>query len=105
MMIVSSIQPYGVATIGCDFDKFDQRHGVYQTERYYRDGRYYQSWKLGLEERIYRGSNRRYYCRRSDGTKGFIIGILGGNRLESCGTLSLDVRYLQMNRIVIHDQP
>lgn len=41
----------------------------------YRDGR------LGPNDRIYRGNDGRYYCHRSDGTTGTIIGALGGGLL------------------------
>ena len=48
-------------------------------DRYYRDGRNYKPRRLGYRDRIYRGSDDRYYCRRSDGTTGLIIGgALGG---------------------------
>ena len=32
-------------------------------------------------DRIYRGSNGQYYCRRNDGTTGLIIGAIGGGLL------------------------
>ena len=41
--------------------------------RYYRDGRY-EERDLGRDERVYRGRDGRYYCRRSDGTTGLIVG-------------------------------
>jgi hypothetical protein len=64
-----------------DYNQPDPRYGSYQAERYYRDGRYYQPQRLGENDRIYRGGNGRYYCRRSDGTTGLIIGALGGGLL------------------------
>jgi Glycine zipper 2TM domain len=64
-----------------DYDRFDRRHGSYQADRYYRDGRYYQQRRLTNDDRIYRGSNGRYYCRRNDGTTGLIIGAVGGSLL------------------------
>lgn len=51
----------------------------YDPARYYRDGRYYQVRRLGRNDRIYRGYNGQYYCRRTDGTTGLIVGgALGG---------------------------
>jgi hypothetical protein len=47
-------------------------------ERHYRRGR---EWRLGRHDRIYRGYDGRYYCRRSDGTTGLIIGALAGGAL------------------------
>lgn len=64
-----------------DYNRPDPRYGVYQADRYYRDGRYYQQRRLTNNDRIYRGSNGRYYCRRNDGTTGLIIGMVGGSLL------------------------
>ena len=62
-----------------DWNNHDPRYGGYYADRYYRDGRYYQPRRLGYDDRIYRGRDGRYYCRRSDGTTGLIVGAaLGG---------------------------
>jgi Ni/Co efflux regulator RcnB len=61
--------------------------GAYYADDYYRDGRYYRERRLGANDRIYRGRDNRYYCRRSDGTTGLIIGAgvgaLIGNSLDN----------------------
>src|SRR5207237_8812392 len=61
--------------------------GSYYADQYYRDGRYYRERRLSRYDRIYRGSDGRYYCRRSDGTTGLIIGAgvgaLIGNSLDN----------------------
>jgi uncharacterized protein YcfJ len=36
---------------------------------------------MARDERIYRGSDGRYYCRRSDGTAGLIVGGIAGGVL------------------------
>ena len=54
---------------------------AYYADQYYRDGRYYQTRRLGPNDRIYRGRDNRYYCRRSDGTTGLVIGAIGGGVL------------------------
>jgi hypothetical protein len=64
-----------------DYNRPDPRYGTYYAERYYRDSSYYQPYTLSRNDRIYRGSDRRYYCRRNDGTTGLIIGALGGGFL------------------------
>ena len=47
--------------------------------RYYRqDDRRYRQRRLGRNDRIYRGSDSRYYCKRDDGTTGLIIGGISG---------------------------
>lgn len=61
--------------------------GSYYADQYYRDGRYYRERRLSRNDRIYRGRDGRYYCRRSDGTTGLIIGAgvgaLIGNSLDN----------------------
>jgi len=47
------------------------RDGYY--EREYRPGRY-DPYALGRNDRIWRGSDDRYYCRRRDGTVGLVVG-------------------------------
>jgi uncharacterized protein YcfJ len=57
-----------------DYNNPDPRYGSYYADRYYRDGRYYRQRQLSYNDRVYRGYDGRYYCRRSDGTTGLIIG-------------------------------
>jgi Ni/Co efflux regulator RcnB len=60
--------------------------GGYYADDYYRDGRYYRERRLTRGDRVYRGRDGRYYCRRNDGTTGLIIGAgigaLIGNSLD-----------------------
>ena len=61
-----------------DYNRPDPRYGGYDASRYYRKGNYSER-RLGRNDRIYRGSNGQYYCRRNDGTTGLIVGgVLGG---------------------------
>lgn len=61
--------------------------GGYYADDYYRDGRYYRERRLSYNDRVYRGRDGRYYCRRNDGTTGLIIGAgvgaLIGNSLDN----------------------
>jgi hypothetical protein len=66
---------------GYDYNRLEPGQRAYYAERYYRDGGYYQPRRLGRYDRIYRGGNGRYYCRRSDGTTGLIVGGLAGGLL------------------------
>ena len=51
----------------------------YDASRYYRDDPRYQERTLSSNDQVYRGSDGRYYCKRSDGTTGLIVGgVLGG---------------------------
>lgn len=59
----------------------DPRYGGYYADNYYRSGDYYRPRPLGVNDRIYRGRDNRYYCRRSDGTTGLVIGAIGGGVL------------------------
>ena len=69
-----------------DYNRYETGYDTYYADRYYRDGRYYGETRLGRNDRIYRGSDGRYYCRRSDGTTGLIIGgtigALIGNSID-----------------------
>lgn len=64
-----------------DYNHPDPRYGNYHADRYYVADNRYQARRLNRDDRIYRGSDNRYYCRRSDGTTGLIIGGLAGGAL------------------------
>ena len=64
-----------------DYNRPAQGYNAYYADQYYRDGQYYQPRRLSADDRIYRGRDNRYYCRRSDGTTGLIIGAIGGGVL------------------------
>ena len=51
-----------------DYNRYPPGTDTYYADRYYRDGRYYRERRLSRRDRIYRGSDGRYYCRRSDGS-------------------------------------
>ncbi len=79
-----------------DYDRPDPSYNGYDASRYYRDGHQYRERRLSREDRVYRGNDGRYYCRRSDGTTGLIVGALAGGLLgnalsqggsETLGTL------------------
>ncbi len=53
----------------------------YEPSRYYREDPRYQERVLSSDERVYRGNDGRYYCKRSDGTTGLILGAAGGGIL------------------------
>jgi hypothetical protein len=63
------------------YNRPDPRYGGYYADNYYRGGGNYRPLRLGSNDRIYRGRDNRYYCRRSDGTTGLIIGGLTGGVL------------------------
>lgn len=60
-----------------DFDRLESGQRKYYANRYYRDRRYYQPRALGGTDRVYRGGDDRFYCRRPDGTTGLISGLSG----------------------------
>lgn len=56
----------------------------------------YQDRVLAQDDRIYRGNDGKYYCKRSDGTTGLIVGaaagglfgnVIAGGRSKTVGTL------------------
>ena len=61
-----------------DYNRPDPRYRGYYANNYYRTGNY-RPIIVDRQTRIYRGTDDRYYCRRSDGTTGLIMGaIVGG---------------------------
>jgi hypothetical protein len=74
---------------GRDSRDYDRYRTDYDASRYYRDGNYQERY-LSENDEIYRGSDGRYYCKRSDGTTGLIIGggagaLLGGAVSDGIG--------------------
>ncbi|OYY67779.1 glycine zipper 2TM domain-containing protein [Sphingomonas sp. 28-63-12] len=59
----------------------DRDENGYDAARYYRDGPNYQERVLAEDDRVYRGNDGRYYCKRNDGTTGLIVGAIGGGVL------------------------
>lgn len=45
---------------------------------YDSSGRYYEPRRLSRDDRVWRGDDGRYHCRRSNGTTGLIIGAAAG---------------------------
>ncbi|HEX8420816.1 MAG TPA: glycine zipper 2TM domain-containing protein [Sphingomonas sp.] len=66
---------------GYDQAPDDRDEGSYDPSRYYRVGPNYQERVLSTHDRVYSGSDGRYYCKRSDGTTGLIVGAAGGGIL------------------------
>ena len=64
-----------------DWNRPDPNYGGYYADRYYRDDRRYRERRLSRNDRIYRGQDGRYYCRRPDGTTGLIVGGIAGGVL------------------------
>ncbi|MET0597888.1 MAG: hypothetical protein ABWZ57_08460 [Mesorhizobium sp.] len=52
-------------------------HRDWDASRSY-DGKRREERRLAREDYVHRGSDGRYYCRRSDGTTGLVVGGLGG---------------------------
>ncbi len=65
-----------------DYNRPDPRYGYYDAGTYYReDPRRYREYRMSRNDRMYRGRDGRYYCRRSDGTTGLIVGGVSGAML------------------------
>ena len=74
----------------------DRDENGYDPSRYYRSGDNYRERVLSADERVYAGNDGRYYCKRSDGTTGLVIGgaaggilgnVIDGGRSRNVGTL------------------
>jgi len=80
-----------------EYRAYDNNYSTdYDAARYYRDDPRYQERTLSSDDYVYRGSDGRYYCRRTDGTTGLIIGgaaggilgnVIDGGRNRAAGTL------------------
>ena len=64
-----------------DYNRAAPGQRGYYADQYYRPSD--QVRRLSTSERIYRGQNGQYYCRRPDGTTGLIIGGIAGAVLGS----------------------
>ena len=77
-----------------DYNRYEPGFNRYYADRYYRSGSYYSDRRLSRYDRIYRGQNGRYYCRRNDGTTGLIIGAglgaLLGNQIDIGGSRTVN---------------
>lgn len=65
------------------------RDNGWDPAHHYRHGNY-RPRRLGPDDRIYRGSDGRYYCKRSNGTTGLVLGAVGGGLIGNAlggGTL------------------
>ena len=68
----------------------------WEPSRYYRDDPRYEERALSSTDEVYRGEDGRYYCRRSDGTTGLVVGAgvgaltgraIDGGRNRATGTI------------------
>jgi len=64
-----------------DYNHPDPSYGGYDPSRYYSENSRYRERQLNSGDRIYRGSDDRYYCRHSDGTTGLVVGAIVGGML------------------------
>ncbi|KWV93256.1 glycine zipper 2TM domain-containing protein [Erythrobacter sp. YT30] len=61
-----------------DDDDYYRDRRRYKRDRYDRYGRYYEPRRIRRGDRVWRGRDGRYYCKRDNGTTGLIIGAAGG---------------------------
>lgn len=82
--LVSGCSTYGdegPRYAGYDYNRPDPAYGGYDAGRYYQNDPRAGERRMAYNERIYRGQDGRYYCRRSNGTTGLIVGALAGGVL------------------------
>lgn len=67
---------YGYRDRDRDYDdRYGWRSGDdWEPSRYYREDPRYDDRPLSAQDEVYRGADGRYYCRRSDGTTGLVVG-------------------------------
>jgi Glycine zipper 2TM domain len=61
-----------------DYNRPDPQYNGYDAGRYYNDHPRYRERRMNRNDRVYRGNDGRYYCRRNDGTTGLIVGAIAG---------------------------
>ncbi|MCX7283625.1 MAG: glycine zipper 2TM domain-containing protein [Novosphingobium sp.] len=54
------------------------RHRANSDRLYDSRGRYVQPRRISQDDQVWRGRDGRYYCKRSNGTTGLIVGAAGG---------------------------
>jgi len=60
-------------------ERREARETYWDAAKHYRhDERRYHPRRLSRKDRVYRGSDNRYYCKRDDGTTGLIVGGVTG---------------------------
>jgi uncharacterized protein YcfJ len=64
-----------------DYNRPDPQYGNYDPGRYYYEAPRQRDRRLSNRDRVYRGQDGRYYCRRSDGSTGLIVGAVAGGVL------------------------
>ncbi|WP_420142903.1 hypothetical protein [Sphingomonas sp.] len=90
--VISGCSTYGGGAGGrpnyrmYDYNHPDPAYGDYYADRYYRDDARYRERRLSRNDRVYRGQDGRYYCRRNDGTTGLIVGGIAGGALGAALT-------------------
>ena len=80
LTLPASFATEALAQPGRDYHWQGDRNNGWDPSQHYQAGRYRER-RLGRGDRIYRGGDGRYYCRRSDGTTGLVIGALAGGLL------------------------
>lgn len=61
-----------------DDRRSDRRDDRRQSRVYDDRGRYVEPRRVSRNDRVWRGDDNRYYCKRDNGTTGLIIGAAGG---------------------------
>jgi len=64
-----------------DYGWRGDRNGDWDPADHYRADRRHRERRLSRDDRIYRGHDGRYYCRRGDGSTGLVVGAIAGGLL------------------------
>ncbi len=89
-------QPNWAPAHGKRYKEARQQDRYQNNYRYDRRGRYVTPQRMSYNDRVWRGNDGRYYCKRKNGTTGLIIGAaagallgreLDGGRSRTLGTI------------------
>ena len=79
-LMVASVAMPSAAFAAHDYRWNGDSNNGWDPARHYHRG-HYRAYRMSRNDRIYRGHDGRYYCRRSDGTTGLVIGAIAGGLL------------------------
>ena len=90
ILTLALIAATAATTAGCaetyDQPGYASQYSSYRQYDYNRPDPRYRERRLSRNDRVYAGRDGRYYCRRSDGTTGLIVGGIAGGALGAAVT-------------------
>jgi outer membrane lipoprotein SlyB len=80
LSLIAGAAPAAAQHRGDNYRWDGDRNSKWDPADHYRSGKYRER-RLSKNDRVYRGRDGRYYCRRNDGSTGLVIGAIAGGLL------------------------